>query len=118
MKIPKSWKAVLVLVIPALILPLLPACDGAGTPTPKLVEWPTFTPRPEVRPLPTTVRQELQDQHDMLRALVEAERGRGKDVSQAAKLLDEADSALKSEDLALAREKLREAGKVLGVDLP
>ena len=118
MNLPKLWKAILILVIPLLILPFLLACDGTATPTLRPVRSPTFTLPPEMLPLVVTIKQELEGQRDMLRALVEAEQGRGKDVSQAGKLLNEADSALKSDDLALAREKLREAGEALGVKLP
>ena len=62
--------------------------------------------------------RELEEQLDMLRALVEAEKGRGKDVSRAERWLDEADSALQSDNLLLAREKLQAAGDALGVKLP
>ena len=54
----------------------------------------------------------------MLHALSEAEKTRGNDVSQAERRLDEADQALQADNLILAREKLREAGEILGVKLP
>lgn len=54
----------------------------------------------------------------MLRALVDAEKGRGNDVSQAERWLDEAAQALQNDDLILAREKLRDAGESLGVKIP
>jgi hypothetical protein len=72
----------------------------------------------DVTPPVVTIRQELEEQRDMLRTLIEAEQWRGKDVSQAERWLDEADDALMSDDLALAREKLRQAGDALGVELP
>ena len=65
-----------------------------------------------------TVKQELEEQLDMLRALAEAEKGRGKDVSLVEGWLVEADQALQSDDLVLARDKLRQAGEALGVKLP
>jgi len=114
----KTWKAILFLIVSLLILPSLPACDGTATPTPHPVRSPTFTLPPEVTSSVITIKQELEEQRDMLRALMEAEQGRGKDVSQAERLLDEADSAFQTEDLALARKKLREAGEALGVKLP
>lgn len=114
----KSWGTLLILVL----LLLLPACDGTETPpdeTPTpAVQSPTPTLPTGVRPPVLTIRQELEEQLDMLRALVEAENGRGKDVSQAELWLGEADQALQSDDLGLAREKLREAGEALGIKLP
>jgi hypothetical protein len=118
MNVWKPWKATLVLALLFLVPLFLPACDGAATPTPRPEQSPTFTPPADVTPPLVTIKQELEEQRDMLRALVEAEQGRGKDVSQAEGLLDQADSALQSDDLALAREKLREAGEALGVRLP
>ena len=112
----KSWEARLALVISLFILLLLPACDG--TEAPPAVQSPTLTLPTSVMPPVVTIKQELEEQLDMLRALVDAEKGRGKDVSQAEHWLDEADRALLADDLALAREKLRKAGEALGVKLP
>ena len=112
----KSWEARLALVISLFILLLLPACDG--TEAPPAVQSPTLTLPTSVTPPVVTIKQELEEQLDMLRALVDAEKGRGKDVSQAEHWLDEADRALLADDLALAREKLRKAGEALGVKLP
>ena len=119
----KPWETMLVLVLSLFILLLLPACDGAETPpgettTPSAVQSPVLTLPTDVTPPVVTIKQELEEQLDMLRALVEAEKGRGKDVSQAGHWLDEADSALQSDNLLLAREKLRQAGDALGVKLP
>lgn len=112
----KAWVTRLVLVISLLALLFLPACDGTETP-PARTATPTALPTAVTSPV-ITIKQELQEQLDMLRALVEAEKGRGKDVSQAERWLEEADQALQSDDLLLAREKLREAGQALGVKLP
>jgi hypothetical protein len=98
------------------VLLLLPACDGTETP-PARTATPPVVPT-NVTPPVVTVKQELEEQLDMLRALVEAEKGRGKDVSLAEGWLDEADQALRSDDLVLARERLRQAGETLGVKLP
>jgi len=95
---------------------LLPACDGTEMP-PVETATPPVLPT-AVTPPVVTVKQELEEQLDMLRALVEAEKGRGKDVSLAEGWLDEADQALQSDDLVLARERLRQAGETLGVKLP
>jgi len=119
----KSWKTSLVLVTCLLTLLFLPACEGTGTPpvrpeTLSAVQSPELILPADVTPPVITIRQELEEQRDMLRALVDAERWRGKDVSQAERWLNEADDALQSDDLALAREKLRQAGDALGVELP
>ncbi|UCC63801.1 MAG: hypothetical protein JSV36_01715 [Anaerolineae bacterium] len=113
------------LILPAFVLALwlLPACgETQRTPTspttPLAVQSPTLALPDDVTPPIVTIRQELEEQHDMLSALVEAERWRGKDVSQAELRLNEAEDALQADDLAQAREKLREAGRVLGVKLP
>ena len=119
----KPWETMLVLVIPLFVLLLLPACDRTETPpdetiTPSAVQSPTLTLPAGMVPPVITIKQELEEQLDMLRALVEAEKGRGKDVSQAERWLNEADSALQSDNLLLAQEKLRQAGDALGVKLP
>ena len=98
------------------VLLLLPACDGTETPPARTATLPVVPTN--VTPPVVTVKQELEEQLDMLRALVEAEKGRGKDVSLAEGWLDEADRALRSDDLVLARERLRQAGETLGVKLP
>ena len=112
----KLWTVILATMSILVIILLLPACDGTETPP---VRPDTPLPRPtDVTPPVITVKQELEEQLDMLRALVEAEKGRGKDVSQAEAWLEEASQALQSDDLGLAREKLRQAGETLGVKLP
>jgi hypothetical protein len=111
----KSWTAILATIFILVIL-LLPACDGTETPLAETATPPVLPT--DVTPPVVTVKQELEEQLDMLRALVEAEKGRGKDVSLAEGRLDEADQALQSDDLVLAREKLRQAGETLGVKLP
>jgi len=112
-------------ILPAVLLALwfLPACGvtqrtPASPTTPPAAQSPTLVLPSDVTPPIVTIRQELEEQHDMLRALVEAERWRGKDVSQAERWLDEAENALQANDLARARERLREAGHILGVKLP
>ena len=119
-----KWKKTC-LILPAfsLALLLLPACGETQRPpvsptTPLAAQSPTLALPDNVTPPIVTIRQELEEQRDMLRALVEAERWRGKDVSQAELWLNEAEDALQADDLALARENLREAGQVLGVKLP
>ncbi len=114
----KPWDIRLVLIFASLVAALLPACNGAEMPSVVPPPTPTLTPSVVVEPPVITIKQELQEQLDMLRALVEAEKGRGKDVSQAEQQLEEADQALQADDLSLAREKLRAAGEALGVDLP
>jgi hypothetical protein len=112
----KFWTAALATISLLAILLLAPACDGAETPP---VRPETSPPPPtDATPPVITARQELEEQLDMLRALAEAEKGRGKDVSQAEAWLEEADQALQADDLILAREKLRQAGQSLGVRLP
>lgn len=113
----KSWETILVLAISAVLM-FLPACDGTRTSPSPVAPSPTLTQPTIAAPPVITIKQELEEQLDMLRALVEAEKGRGNDVSQAEQLLAEADQALQTDDLILAREKLREAGQVLGVKLP
>ncbi len=112
----KSWEAMFILIIPLLILLLLTACDGTAT-LPGETQSPSAVQSPATPPV-LTIKQELEDQLDMLLALVEAEKGRGRDVSQAERWLNEADQALQAADLLLARQKLREAGNALGVKLP
>ena len=112
----KAWGTILVLPIVVILAALLlSGCDGQATPietaTPPTVQ--SLTPTPII-----TIKQELEEQLDMLHALSEAEKTRGNDVSQAERRLDEADQALQSDNLILAREKLREAGEILGVKLP
>lgn len=116
MDVRKTWQITLTRILLLIVLLLLPACDGTETP-------PTATPSPAVVPSPATppvltIKQELEDQLDMLRALVVAEKGRGRDVSQVEQWLSEADQALQFDDLLLARQKLREAGNALDVKLP
>jgi hypothetical protein len=113
------------LILPAFLLALLllPACGETQRPPvsptmPLAAQSPTPSLPNDVTPPIVTIRQELEEQRDMLRALVEAERWRGKDVSQAELWLDEAEDALQADDLARAREKLREVGRVLWVKLP
>jgi hypothetical protein len=113
----KSWTVVLATILVLVVLLLLAACDGTETPPAETATPPPTLPI-DVTPPVVTVKQELEEQLDMLRALVEAEKGRGKDVSLAEGWLDEADQALQSDDLVLAREKLRQAGETLGVKLP
>lgn len=115
MKVRELGQTILFFISTVLIL-LLPACDGTETP-PKETPSPSMIPSPATPPI-LTIKQELEDQLDMLRALVIAEKGRGRDVSQAERWLDEAEQALQSADLLLARQKLREAGDALGVKLP
>lgn len=114
---PKSWTRSTAMVILFALL-LLPACDGVETPAP--TAEPTLPPTlpSDVAPPVVTIKQELDEQFTMLRALVEAEKGRGKDVAQAEQWLQEAEQALQSDDWDLARQKLREAGAALGVKLP
>lgn len=112
----KSRDTVLVLVVFLFVLLLLPACDGAATP-PGETPSPLAVQSPATPPV-LTIKQELEDQLEMLRALVEAEKGRGRDVSQVEQQLDEAAQALQFDDLLLARQRLREAGNALGVRLP
>ena len=120
------WKwAKTYLILPAFLLALwlLPACGEtqrtpASPTTPLAAQSPTPALPSDVTPPIVTIRQELEEQHDMLRALVEAEGWRGKDVSQAEHWLDEAEDALQADDLVRAREGLREAGRILGVKLP
>ncbi|MFZ5917640.1 MAG: hypothetical protein ACOYZ7_11945 [Chloroflexota bacterium] len=97
---------------------LLSACDVSPTPAPSPGPSPLLTQPGRVITPPLTIRQELEEQWEMLRALVTAEQGRGHDVSQAEQLLNEAGAALQENDLALARQKLRDAGAALGVQLP
>lgn len=112
----KAQGAILVLLIVVVLAALLlSGCNGQATPTetatPPTVQSLTATPI-------ITIKQELEEQLDMLHALSEAEKTRGNDVSQAERRLDEADQALQADNLILAREKLREAGEILGVKLP
>ena len=107
-------KTILILLI-LLLCVLLPACQETET---LPVETPTLKMQPPTTPPVITIKQELEEQLDMLRALVKAEKGRGKDLSQVESWLDEAEQALQSNDLLPAREKLREAGEALGVELP
>ncbi len=116
MDVRKTWQITPTLILLLIVFLSLPACNGTET-------TPTATPSPVVAPSPATppvltIKQELEDQLDMLRALVVAEKGRGRDVSQAEQWLSEADQALQFDDLLLARQKLREAGNFLGVKLP
>jgi hypothetical protein len=109
-----------VLTMVLFVLGFLSGCDLFSTPTIGTTQQVTPTQPPsKVVPSPAvTVRQELEEQLEMLHALAVAEKGRGHDVAQAEQWLVEAEQALRSDDLALAREKLRQAGGALGVDLP
>ena len=118
----KLWETTLVLAISLFVLSLLPTCNGTGTPpretTLPTEQSPVITVPTGVTPPVIKIKQELEEQHEMLRALVDAEKGRGNDVSQAELWLDEAAQALQNDDLILAREKLRDAGESLGVKIP
>jgi len=114
----KSWQAMLILFIPLVLILALSACDATPTPTP----LPALSPVPAMptgeRPPVLAIRQELEEQLEMLYALVDAEKGRGQDLSQAQSWLTKADQALQADDLDLARENLRNAANVLRVNLP
>jgi hypothetical protein len=112
----RCWETLFVLAIPLFFLSFLPACDGTGTP--QAVQSPAMTVPSGTRAPAVTIKQELEEQLEMLSALMDAEKGRGSDVSQAERQLNEASQALESNDLILAREKLRGAGQTLGVKLP
>lgn len=109
-----------IVILSAVLVSLgcLAGCDVFATPAPTPVPSPTRASTDAVTSPAITVRQELEEQLEMLQALVAAEKGRGHDVAQAEAWLAEAQEALQSGDLSLAREKLRQAGGALGVDLP